>query len=165
MFGPAFLVVESPHTKPARAKCICRKEAGTTSGLAGSWRKSVHQRRRCPFDKLPLYLRAGSIVPLGPELQYTSEKKSDPITLLIYTGANGRFILYEDDGVTYACERGAHATIPLTWNDSTKTLTIAARQDSFPGMLRPPLFPLRHHLPESPYPLLLRSPRRQNDHV
>jgi alpha-D-xyloside xylohydrolase len=88
-----------------------------------------------PFDAIPLHIRAGSIIPFGPDLQYTSEKPADPITLFIYTGENAAFKLYEDDGVTYACEHGQSSTIPLNWNDATNTLTIAARQGSFPGMI------------------------------
>ena len=81
-------------------------------------------------------MRAGSIVPIGPELQYTDEKPADPITLYVYAGADGAFTLYEDDGLTYGYEKGAFARIPLRWNDATKTLTIGKREGSFPGMLQ-----------------------------
>jgi alpha-D-xyloside xylohydrolase len=80
-------------------------------------------------------VRAGSIVPFGPELQYTGEKAADPITVYVYAGANGAFSLYEDDGRTYGYEHGAFTKIPLEWNDATKTLTIGHQQGSFPGML------------------------------
>jgi alpha-D-xyloside xylohydrolase len=88
-----------------------------------------------PLDSIPVYIRAGSLVPFGPELTYTSEKPSDPITLFVYAGRDGSFELYEDDGATYGYETGAFARIPLTWNDATSTLTIGAREGSFPGML------------------------------
>jgi alpha-D-xyloside xylohydrolase len=88
-----------------------------------------------PFDSLPLYVRAGSIIPFGPELQYTQEKPTDPITLYVYAGADGSFALYEDDGLTYEYEQGASSRIPLSWNDASRTLTIGARNGSFPGML------------------------------
>ena len=84
---------------------------------------------------MPLHVRAGSIVPMGPELQYTTEKKADPLTLWVYTGADGEFTLYEDDGLTYEYEKGAYSRIPLTWNEAGKTLTIGKREGSFPGML------------------------------
>jgi alpha-D-xyloside xylohydrolase len=80
-------------------------------------------------------VRAGAIVPVGPELQYTGEKPADPITLYVYAGANGSFDLYEDQGLTYDYEQGAFATIPLKWNDAARTLTIGARNGSFTGML------------------------------
>jgi alpha-D-xyloside xylohydrolase len=82
-----------------------------------------------------VHVRAGSLIPFGPELTYTSEKPSDPITLFVYAGANGSFELYEDDGATYGYETGAFSRIPLTWNDATSTLTLGAREGSFPGML------------------------------
>jgi alpha-D-xyloside xylohydrolase len=86
-------------------------------------------------EALPLRVRAGSIVPMGPELQYTDEKPADPLTVWVHTGADGAFELYEDDGVTYAYERGAFATIPLRWEEASGTLTVGARTGSFPGML------------------------------
>ena len=85
---------------------------------------------------MPLYVRAGSIVPIGPDLQYTSEKPIDPIELRIYRGADGKFTLYEDDGESYAYEKGENATIPFTWKDASQTLTIGARAGTFQGMLR-----------------------------
>jgi alpha-D-xyloside xylohydrolase len=88
-----------------------------------------------PLEKIPLFVRAGSIVPLGPHLQYTGEKPPDPIELRIYPGANGAFTLYEDEGDSYRYEQGAFSTIPLAWDDRTRTLTIGARQGTFPGML------------------------------
>ncbi len=88
-----------------------------------------------PYDAIPLFVRAGALVPFGPEIQYTSEKPADPITLFVYTGADGAFTLYEDDGLTYGYERGASARIPIHWSDATRTLTIGRREGSFPGML------------------------------
>ena len=85
---------------------------------------------------MPLFVRAGSILPMGPELQYSNEKPADPIELRIYRGADGQFTLYEDDGETYDYEKGSCATIAFTWNDSTNTLSIGARKGSFPGMLK-----------------------------
>jgi len=88
-----------------------------------------------PYDRIPLFVRAGSILPVGPELQYTDEKPADPITLVVYTGADGRFSLYEDDGESYGYERGEFARIPLRWDEKSRTLIIGRREGSFPGML------------------------------
>jgi alpha-D-xyloside xylohydrolase len=88
-----------------------------------------------PLDAIPVFARAGSIVPLGPELQFTDEKPADPIALQIYGGADGAFTLYEDDGQSYGYERGQLARIPLRWEQATRTLTLGARVGSFPGML------------------------------
>ena len=84
---------------------------------------------------MPLFIKAGSILPTGPEMQYTGEKPADPITLWVYTGADGAFTLYEDDGLTYGYEKGAFSEIPIHWNDATLTLTIGKRAGSFNGML------------------------------
>jgi alpha-D-xyloside xylohydrolase len=88
-----------------------------------------------PLRRIPLYVRAGSILPMGPELQYSTEKPEDPIELRVYAGANGSFTLYEDENDTYDYEKGAYATIPLVWDDAARTLTIGARTGKFPGML------------------------------
>ena len=89
-----------------------------------------------PMDRLPLYVRAGSIVPLGPDQEWSTEKPADPIELRIYPGANGDFTLYEDEGDNYDYEKGAFATIPMHWDDAQHKLTIGARKGSFPGMLQ-----------------------------
>jgi alpha-D-xyloside xylohydrolase len=88
-----------------------------------------------PLETMPLHVRAGSIVPFGPHLQYASEKPADPIELRVYRGADGRFELYEDEGDGYAYEKGVFAVIPIEWSEARRTLTIAARRGSFPGML------------------------------
>jgi alpha-D-xyloside xylohydrolase len=87
-----------------------------------------------PINQLPLYVKAGAIIPLGPYLQYAAEKPSDPIELRIYGGANSAFTLYEDEGDNTNYERGQYATIPLTWNDKTHTLNLGERSGHFPGM-------------------------------
>ena len=88
-----------------------------------------------PIETLPLYIKAGSIVPMGPYLQYATEKTADPIELRIYTGADAEFVLYEDENDTYNYEKGNYATIALNWNEANKTLTINDRKGEFPGML------------------------------
>ena len=88
-----------------------------------------------PYESLPVFVRAGSILPMGPELQFTSEKPADPLTLWVYTGRDGRFELYEDDGASYGYEQGQFATIPLSWDEAKGALTVGTRVGSFPGML------------------------------
>ena len=89
-----------------------------------------------PIDRIPLLVRAGSIIPMGPFLQYSTEKPADPIELRIYPGADGQFSLYEDENDGYSYEKGAYATIRFVWNDLHKTLTISDRKGRFPGMLK-----------------------------
>jgi alpha-D-xyloside xylohydrolase len=114
-----------------------------------------------PYDRIPVYVRAGSILPLGPELQYTDQEPADPITLLVYTGADGRFPLYEDDGASYGYERGQFTRIPLRWDERSRTLIIGRREGSFPGMLAQRSFHLVFVSPERPvgFSLALRPDR------
>ena len=88
-----------------------------------------------PLSHSPLYIKAGSILPLGPDVQYANENKFDNIDLVVYPGANATFTLYEDEGDNYNYEKGQYSTIQLTWNDRSKTLTIGKREGSFPGMI------------------------------
>ena len=87
------------------------------------------------LDRVPMFVRAGSILPLGPEMQYVGEKSWDNLEVRVYPGADGTFTLYEDEGDNYNYEKGQFATILFQWNDRTRTLTIGSRQGSYKGML------------------------------
>ncbi|NLC86821.1 MAG: DUF5110 domain-containing protein [Bacteroidales bacterium] len=87
------------------------------------------------IDIIPLYIKAGSILPIGPEVQYATEKNWDNLELRIYEGADGTFTLYEDENDNYNYEKGIYSTITFSWNDTKRTLTINNREGSFPGML------------------------------
>jgi alpha-D-xyloside xylohydrolase len=91
--------------------------------------------KETPFDIIPLYVKAGSILPFGPQVQYAEEKKWDDLEIRIYPGADGKFVLYEDENDNYDYEKGAYSTINFNWDDKKKTLTIGDRNGSFPGML------------------------------
>jgi alpha-D-xyloside xylohydrolase len=88
-----------------------------------------------PLDRIPLFIKAGSIVPMGPIVQYSGEKNTEPLEIRVFEGADGKFTLYDDEGDNYNYEKGKYATINFTWNDTKKTLTITDRNGSFPGML------------------------------
>jgi len=87
------------------------------------------------IDRVPMFVRAGSILPLGPEMQYVGEKAWDNLEIRVYPGANGSFTLYEDEGDSYSYERGVYSTITFSWNDKARQLTIGARKGEFLGML------------------------------
>lgn len=89
-----------------------------------------------PKDIIPLYVKEGSILPVGPNVQYSTEKKWDHIEIRIYPGANGTFTIYEDENDNYNYEKGVYTTIDLSWNEEVRTLTIAERKGSFPNMLK-----------------------------
>ena len=87
------------------------------------------------LDRVPMFVRAGSILPLGPEMQYVGEKAWDNLEIRVYPGANGSFVLYEDEGDNYNYEKGVYSTMTFSWNDKARKLTIGARKGEFPGML------------------------------
>jgi len=136
MYGPAFLV--NPVTEPAGSTRPVYLPAArwydfwTGSAIEGGQMINA----ATPLDRLPVYVRGGSIVPLGPEEEWSTEKPADPIELRIYRGANGDFTIYEDENDNYNYEKGSYATIPLHWDDASHTLTIGDRKGQFPGMLQ-----------------------------
>lgn len=137
LFGPAFLVCPVTH-QGATSRSVYLPEG---SRWIDFWSGRTYQGGRtitapAPIGTMPLYVRAGSIVPMGPFLQYASEKLPDPIELRVYRGANGKFILYEDEGDNYDYTKGVYATIPISWNNRAGVLTIGKRRGTFPGMLR-----------------------------
>lgn len=88
------------------------------------------------LNRIPLFVRAGSIVPCGPDVQYTGEKKWDNLTLCVYPGENGNFTLYEDEGDNYNYENGAYTEIPMNWDNASRILTVGARKGEYNGMLQ-----------------------------
>jgi len=134
MFGPAFLV--SPVTQQgATSRQIYLPQAMWYDFWTGA---QVHGGQRiqadAPLDRMPLYVRAGSILPLGPEVEYAMQSPDAPIELRIYRGADGSFSLYNDEGDNEDYEKGAYSITPLHWDDASSTLTIGARTGSYPGM-------------------------------
>lgn len=87
-----------------------------------------------PLNRIPVFVRAGAVIPTGPVMQYVDEKPDAPIVLQVYAGANGQAYLYEDDGVTNAYERGEYSSIPFTYDDKAGTVTIGARSGQYKGM-------------------------------
>jgi len=135
MFGPSFLV--APVTEFRARHRQVYLPAGTLwydFHTGRSTRGGQEIRAAAPYERMPLYVRAGSIVPAGPQIQHTNEGQNGPITLHVYTGADGSFSLYEDDGTSRQYLNGAFARVPIRWDERTKTLTIGAREGSFPGM-------------------------------
>ena len=136
MFGPALLVNPVTTYKARSRQVYLPKTAGWYdfwTGVAFAGGQSI--AAPAPYESMPLYVKAGSIIPLGPELNYTSEKPADPITLFVYGGASGAFTLYEDEGTNYNYERSVFARIAIHWDEGSRTLTIGKREGSFPGML------------------------------
>jgi len=137
LFGSSFLV--APITDPGVGSRNVYLPAGSSwidfwtgkTQRGGQWVDAA-----APLDRLPLFVKAGALIPMGPQLQYANEKAPDPLELRIYSGADGTYRLYEDEGDSYRYEQGIYSIIPLEWNEKTQTLTLGARQGSFPGMLK-----------------------------
>jgi alpha-D-xyloside xylohydrolase len=135
LFGPAILV--SPvTTQGATSRSVYLPKATwydfwTGANIDGGKRIEAD----APLAKMPLYVRAGSIIPMGPTMEWSTEKSADPIEIRVYPGADGDFTFYEDENDNYNYVKGQHATIQLHWDDAAKTLSFGAREGSFPGML------------------------------
>ena len=105
------------------------------------WTNEKHEggkeiTKETTLDVIPLYVKAGSIIPVGPQVQYATEKPWDHLELKVYAGANGNFILYEDEFDNYNYEKGAYTEIPISWNNISRKLTIGARKGAYGGMLK-----------------------------
>jgi alpha-D-xyloside xylohydrolase len=141
MFGKAFLV--APVTEPEI------KEWNVYLPQATSWYNFWSGEKyaggqiiqaQAPLNKIPLFVRAGSIVPVGKKIQYTGQLPADTMEVRIYNGADGSFELYEDENDNYNYENGVFSTIDFTWNDASRTMTIGKRKGEFPGMLTTRIF-------------------------
>jgi alpha-D-xyloside xylohydrolase len=135
MFGPAIMV--NPVTKSAaksRQVYLPKGAAWFDFWTGKSFPGGQSIEAPAPIQTLPLFVRAGSIIPLGPPVESTMEK-ADPIELRVYPGASGSFTLYEDEDDNYDYEKGVYAVIPFRWDDAKKVLSIGPRQGEFPGML------------------------------
>jgi alpha-D-xyloside xylohydrolase len=135
LFGPSILV--SPILEPqASGRTLYLPDSPAWydfwTGASQTGGRQIHAD--APLDRIPLYVRAGSILPLGPEIQYADEKPDEPIELRIYRGADGNFALYQDSGDSYDYEKGAYAVIPIHWSELTQTLTIGDREGRYSEM-------------------------------
>jgi alpha-D-xyloside xylohydrolase len=140
MFGPAFLV--NPVTAAgARTRRVYLPSDGWYDFWTGvRFTGGQVVEAAAPVDGMPLLVRAGSIVPMGPLMEYATERPADTIELRIYPGADGQFTLYEDGNDGYQYERGQFAMIPLEWIEARRELVVQGVRGSFPGMLKRRIF-------------------------
>ena len=150
MFGSAFLVspvtqqlytVEGVDNTTKTRKVYLPKNIAWFDFWTGKqWHGGQTIDASAPIDIMPLYVKAGSIVPMGKEMEWATQKPADTIELRIYPGADASFTLYEDANDTYNYEKGEYATFTFSWNDKSKMLNISPRKGSFPGMLEKRIF-------------------------
>jgi alpha-D-xyloside xylohydrolase len=136
MFGPAFLVNPVTEYKARTRSLYLPAGTGWYDLRTGKYLNGGQIiQADAPYTEMPVYIKSGSIIPCGPEIQYTTEKPADPIRLFVYTGNDGSFTLYEDENVNYNYEKGKFSTIAMSYNEKKKELTIEKREGTFVGML------------------------------
>ncbi len=137
MFGPSILVNPVTDAGATERKVYLPKgntwfDFWTAKTFSGGQTISAP----APLNSMPLFIKAGAIIPFGPDLQYAMEKKADPLEIRVYTGANGNFNLYEDGNINNDYLKGVYSNIPFTWNEKAQNLTIGEREGAFPEMLK-----------------------------
>ena len=137
MFGPALLINPVTDYKIRKRSVYLPEGTGWYDLKSGKYIGGGQTiEADAPYSDIPIFVREGSILPCGPEMEYTSEKPADPIHLFIYAGADASFELYEDEDINYNYEKGMFAFIPFKYEEENKTLFIGKRKGEFPGMLK-----------------------------
>lgn len=137
MFGPAFMPCPIYKYKARAREVYLPESSGWYDYYSGEFFNGGRTvTADAPYERIPLFVRAGSIIPFGPELQWSDEKPADTIELHIYPGADACFTLYEDENLNYNYEKGIYSTIDFSWDDDSATLVIGERNGFFPGMLQ-----------------------------
>ena len=159
MFGPVLMACPVGYYKARSRSVYFPKQCGwynlyTNEFIEGGRRLVVD----APYEQIPVFVREGAIIPFGPEMQWSDEKPAELINLYVYAGQNGEFQLYEDEGTNYNYEKGKYATIDITYDDASKTVTFSARKGQFPGMLKNRRFNVVLVTKDAPKPLNLDNP-------
>ncbi|HOW31970.1 MAG TPA: glycoside hydrolase family 31 protein, partial [Bacteroidales bacterium] len=137
LFGPSLLINPVYEYKARSRQVYLPAGSGWFNFLTGEYYEGGQTiTASAPISEIPVFVKAGAILPIGPSLQFTSEKPADPITLFIFEGADGSFTLYEDENINYNYEKGKYALILFTYDEKSKVLTISERKGDFDGMLQ-----------------------------
>ena len=162
MFGPALMACPVGYYKARNRSVYFPCQSGwydlyTGEHLDGGQTLVVD----APYERIPVYVREGSIIPFGPEIQYCDEQPAELINLYVYAGRDGQFQLYEDEGVNYNYEKGKYATIDITYDDAAKTVTIGKQNGKYNGMLKSRRFNIVYITRDNARPLNLDNPEGQ----
>lgn len=137
MFGPALMACPVGEYQKYSRNVYLPKQKGWYDFYTGKhYAGGQTIVADAPFDKIPVFVPEGSILPVGPEMEWSDQKKAELIDLYVYAGKDGSYTLYEDEGTNYNYEKGKYAMIDFKYNDAQKTVTIAARKGAFDGMLQ-----------------------------
>ena len=160
MFGPAFMACPVGYYKARSRSVYFPKQCGWYDLYTGDYvAGGQHLVVDAPYERMPVFVREGSIVPFGPAMEWCDEKPAELINLYVYTGADAAFQLYEDEGTNYNYEKGKYATIDIRYDEATKTLTFGRRAGSFKGMLKNRRFNIVVVSKGQPQPLNLDDPK------
>ena len=159
MFGPALMACPVGYYKARNRSVYFPGQCGwynlyTNEYIQGGQRLVVN----APYEQIPVFVREGAIIPFGPEMEWSDEKPAELINLYVYAGQDGSFQLYEDEGTNYNYEKGKYATIDITYDDASKTVSFGARKGQFPGMLKNRRFNVVLVTKDAPKPLNLDNP-------
>ena len=136
MFGPSLLINPVYEFKARTREVYLPATNGWYDFYTGKYYNGGQTlQAEAPLDRIPVFVKEGSIIPAGPEIQYSTQKVADPITLYVFAGKNAHFELYEDESVNYNYEKDQYATIAFDYDEATKTLSIGKRKGSYNGML------------------------------
>lgn len=160
MFGPAFMACPVGYYKARSREVYLPKPCGWYDLYTGKhYTGGQTITADAPYEKMPVFVREGAIVPFGPEMEWSDEKPAELINLYVYTGKDADFMLYEDEGTNYNYEKGKYATIDITYNEKAKTVTFGARKGDFDGMLKTRRFNIVVVSPDKQQPLDLENPK------
>ena len=141
LFGPSLMVNPVYRYRARERRVYFPGEQGWYDLHTGKYiQGSQWLEVDAPYEQIPLHVRAGAILPVGPAIEFVGEKPADPIHLFVFRGADGAFTLYEDEGLNYNYEKGDYATIDILYQDATKTLILEERQGSYEGMTEKRIF-------------------------
>jgi alpha-D-xyloside xylohydrolase len=137
MFGPSLMACPVGYYKARSRDVYLPQQRGWYDLYSGThYAGGQTITASAPYERIPVYVPEGSILPFGPAMEWSDEKPAELINLYVYAGRDAKFELYEDEGTNYNYEKGKYATIQINWNDATRTLTIGQRKGSFNGMLK-----------------------------
>lgn len=155
MFGPSFMVCPVYRYQERSREVYFPAGCGwydlyTGAFIAGGQRTDVD----APYDRMPLFVPEGSIIPVGPAIEYTGHKKDEPVEIYVYTGRDARFDLYEDEGTNYNYEKGMYSLISFTWSEADQQLVIHKREGEFEGMITKRIYHVIWVSQDNPIPFL-----------
>ncbi len=159
MLGPALMACPVGYYKARNRQVYFPQQCGwydlyTGEHLLGGQRLVVD----APYERIPVFVREGAIIPFGPEMEWSDEKPAELINLYVYAGQDGQFQLYEDEGTNYNYEKGQYATIDISYDDASRTVSFGQRKGQFPGMLKERRFNVVLVTKDAPKALNLSNP-------